>query len=107
MISISRSTASEALKVEGDLTNPDTAAKIAESIGDDTLDRFNDLNDLLIVARVESWSFDTPVHLDAVLDLPAGVYEVLQAKCAERVTEMLPNFGESSDGNSPTSPSAV
>lgn len=93
-----------ALSADGDITDPQVAAGIVQKFGDDTIARYNDLNDLLIVARVAAWSYDVPVTLDAVLDLPAGVYEVLQVATADRITDMMPSFSASHDPASPTKP---
>ena len=83
-----------------------------ETINNDFVDPemvlvYSELNDLLIVARVAAWSYDLPISVDSVLDLPGDAYEILQAKAAESMTEMIPNFGQSSDQESPTQPSDV
>jgi len=83
-----------------------------ENINNDFVDPemvmvYSELNDLLIVARVAAWSYDLPISKDSVLDLPGDAYEILQAKAAESLTEMIPNFGQSSDQESPTQPSDV
>ena len=70
----------------------------------DTLDMYSNLNDLLIVARVESWSYDLPVTLDNVLDLPSNAYEILQEVTAKDITEMMPNFTTSDNKDSPIKP---
>lgn len=66
---------------------------------------YSELNDLVIVARVAAWSFDLPISVDGVLDLPGNAYEVLQEKTVENVLDMIPNFGQSTDPESPTKPS--
>jgi hypothetical protein len=66
---------------------------------------YSELNDLVIVARVAAWSFDLPISVDGVLDLPGNAYEVLQEKTVENVLDMIPNFGQSNDPESPTKPS--
>jgi hypothetical protein len=68
---------------------------------------YSELNDLLIVARVIAWSYDSPINVESVLDLPGDAYEILQAKAAESMTEMIPNFNQSNDPESPTLPSDV
>lgn len=66
---------------------------------------YSELNDLMIVARVVAWSFDLPISVDGVLDLPGDAYEILQEKAVENVLDMIPNFGQSTDPESPTQPS--
>jgi hypothetical protein len=71
------------------------------------VDQFYELNDLLIVARLESWSFDLPISVDSLGDLVQDDYVLLQKIAAENVTSMVPNFGLSNDPSSPTLPSGA
>ena len=87
-----------------DLESP-TVADVAATIDSASFDRFAALNDLLIIARVSAWSFDFPVNLDNVLDLPGEDYKTLQEATAEGITEMMPNFSASDEPNSPIKPS--
>ena len=108
MIEISQGSAGDALKsAPSDLSDEAKAAEVASNLDISVYDTFNNLNDLLIVARVESWSFNTEVNLDSVLDLCAQDYEILQTATADRVEEMLPSFAVSVDQNSPIKPSDV
>jgi len=80
-----------------------------ENIGNNFVDPemvmvYSELNDLLIVARVVAWSYDLPISVESVLDLPGDAYEMLQAKASESITEMIPSFGQSSEPESPTKP---
>ena len=104
MIQISQGTGVQALTNAGDITDPATAADVAQKLDIGILDDFNELNDLCIVARVLEWSFSEPVCIDSLLDLPSDVYEILQTVSADKLTEMMPNFGESKEADSPTSP---
>jgi hypothetical protein len=92
------------LEVKEDLTDEEKAAQVAQSLNPDTLDLYSSLNDLLIVARVSEWSFELPITLDGVLDLPSSAYEILQEVTAKGITEMMPNFATSDDKDSPTHP---
>ena len=108
MIEISQNSAGQALQnAPSDLSDEAKAAEVASNLDISVYDTFNNLNDLLIVARVESWSFNTEVNLDSVLDLCAQDYEILQTATADRVEEMLPSFAVSVDQNSPIKPSDV
>lgn len=56
----------------------------------------DDLNDALIVAMVQSWSFGD-VTVEVLLDLPADAYRALSTACSEHVTALMPNFQVSPD----------
>lgn len=87
-------------------TQEEIAAKVAEQLDSESMDILNDLNDCLILARVESWSFGD-ITIDKILDLPGADYSVLQTEAAKGITEMMPNFSNSGDPNSPLNPSAA
>jgi len=78
------------------------AANPTATMTDEVIDQFYLLNDLLIVARVESWSFDGEISLDSLGSLSDENYKALQAICAQNMNEMVPNFGMSNDANSPS-----
>ena len=86
----------------GDTIDPST---VAANMDSSVIDQFYELNDLLIVARVESWSFDLPINVDSLGDLTQEDYELLQKIAATNVTSMVPNFGLSNNPDSPTPPS--
>ena len=86
----------------GDTIDPST---VAANMDPAVIDQFYELNDLLIVARVESWSFDLPINVDSLGDLTQEDYELLQKIAATNVTTMVPNFGMSNNPDSPTPPS--
>jgi hypothetical protein len=66
-----------------------------------------ELNDLIVVALVESWSFDFPVTSDTVLDLPHDDLRSLHAKCAEVGKALFLSTDPDPDPESPTQPSSV
>jgi len=104
LFDISQSNGTEALANNaGD--QEQAAAELAANIDGELFSKFNDLNDLLILARVAAWSFELPITLDSVLDLPAGDYYLLQEATAKDITEMMPNFAQDTDPSSPTLPS--
>jgi len=86
----------------GDQIDP---SAIAATMDSKTIDQFYELNDLLIVARVESWSFELPISVDSLGELAQEDYELLQKIAAQNVTTMVPNFGLSNNPDSPTPPS--
>jgi len=104
LFDISQSNGTEALaNAAGD--QEQAAAELVANIDGELFSKFNDLNDLLILARVAAWSFDSPITLDSVLDLPAGDYYLLQEVAAKDITEMMPNFARDYNPSSPTLPS--
>jgi len=86
----------------GDTVDP---SAVAATMDPAVIDQFYELNDLLIVARVESWSFELPISVDSLGDLTQEDYELLQKVAAQNVTSMVPNFGLSNNPDSPTPPS--
>ena len=86
----------------GDTIDP---SAVAANMDSTVIDQFYELNDLLIVARVESWSFELPVNVASLGDLTQEDYELLQKIAATNVTSMVPNFGLSNNADSPTPPS--
>ena len=87
----------------GDTIDP---SAVAANINSTVIDQFYELNDLLIVARVESWSLELPISVDSLGDLTQEDYELLQKVAAQNVTTMVPNFGLSNNPDSPTPPSS-
>jgi hypothetical protein len=86
----------------GDTIDPST---IAANMDSEVIDQFYELNDLLIVARVESWSLELPISVESLGDLTQEDYELLQKVAAQNITTMVPNFGLSNNPDSPTPPS--
>jgi hypothetical protein len=70
------------------------------------VDAFSDLNDYVVVALTESWSFPEPISLDGLLDRKKDDYDKLRAETAPHVLTMFPNFSPTKDEASPTPPSS-
>ena len=51
-------------------------------------DAFTEANDYAAVALVESWSFDNPVTLDGLLDLPGHALDALREKIGPLVEQL-------------------
>lgn len=64
-----------------------------------------DSRDLLIVALTESWSFEAPVAVESLLDLPSRTYSVLLEACQKLAPGLDPDFDPNMDESSPTTPS--
>lgn len=111
LMAVGRSQAKAALEAKGaaiaDAKTGDTIdpSSVAAQLDQATIDQLYELNDLLIVARVESWSLDLPITLESLGELTQEDYELLQKVAAKNVTKMVPNFGLNNDPDSPTSPS--
>jgi len=82
------------------------AAQMASQMGDEAAGLLDELNDRLIVARVVGWSYEAPVSMEALLDLPGPAYDRLKELCAEGALEGT-DFGPSQDKESPTTPSTA
>jgi hypothetical protein len=86
----------------GDTIDP---SAVAANMDSTIIDQFYELNDLLIVARVSSWSFELPINVDSLGELTQEDYELLQKISAQNITSLVPNFGMSNNPDSPTPPS--
>lgn len=64
----------------------------------------DELNDALIVALVESWSYDAAVTTDGLLDIPGESYDALKVETSKHVTALMPSFAVSPVEDSPTPP---
>lgn len=82
-------------------------AEARKLLASDEWELLDDLNDALVVALVESWSYERPVSLDGLLDLPSAVYDALRAEASKHVADLLPSFDVSPEESSPTQPSAA
>lgn len=74
-----------------------TLAAAPEVIGE-----FENLNDALIIAMLTGWSFDVPITMDDLLDLPTKTYQEIQTVIAPLITIIMPNFEPTPDAASPT-----
>jgi hypothetical protein len=65
----------------------------------------NEANDMCILALVREWSFDEPVTLEGLQELPLQDYEMLRAICAPAVRSATVDFAPSEDNQvDPNSP---
>lgn len=61
--------------------------------------------DHLVLALLESWSFDAPVTAEGLLDLPGSAYDALTKACTPMLKQILPDFAPTPDPESPSAPS--
>lgn len=71
---------------------------------------FRAVDQALILALVQEWSYPFPVSADGLGELPGHAYDALKAACEPKLTEIFPSFKyvkASEDGgeDSPTVPS--
>jgi hypothetical protein len=75
------------------------------ALTDDQLDLLAMLADTVTVALTESWSFDAPVSVDALQDLPDRDYQALLEAAGKHREALIPTFDVDPDPASPTEPS--
>lgn len=107
LMAVSNGRTREALENVESIDDVQRAAEIAKSLDQEAMDEFYELNDLLVLARVQEWSFDFPVTRESIGDLPSAIYEKLQKACSKNLIEMIPDFGQDNNPDSPTNPSDV
>ncbi len=66
-----------------------------------------DVQDALVLALVNAWSYEAPVTADSLLDLPCKALDALRAACFAHRDALTPDFGPTPDPASPTEPSSV
>lgn len=84
----------------------DQQMAIAASMGE-AFDVLEEVQDLLVVAAVRGWSWDFPVTLDNVLDLPTPALDELRRAVAPYQGALSPKFEPTPDPESPTEPSSA
>jgi len=65
---------------------------------------FSEFNDLLAVAMISEWSFDLPIAVDSLLDLPSKTYDDIRTACAPYLEKLIPDFGVDVDPKAITEP---
>ena len=63
---------------------------------------FNEFNDLLAVALVEEWSFDAPITVEGLLELPGRTYDDVRRLVTPFLGELIPDFGVDPDPKATT-----
>ncbi|GIG57398.1 hypothetical protein Lfu02_17700 [Longispora fulva] len=88
------------------LDDPAESERVAASLGD-ALDLIDELNDLVVVALVGGWSYQSAISVDALLDMPSAAYASLRKACAPHLKDMTPDFSPdgADDAASPIAPS--
>lgn len=63
-----------------------------------------EFNDLVAIALIKEWSWDLPISLEGLLDLPAKDYDQVLKLTAPLVTELMPKFEPDPENTDPESP---
>ena len=58
---------------------------------------FSDFNDLLAIAMIKEWSFESAISLEGLLDLPSRTYDDIRKVVTPFVSELIPDFGVDPD----------
>jgi hypothetical protein len=66
-----------------------------------------ELNDLVAVALIESWSFGDTVSIEVLTDLESTSYDAIQKVTAPLLAQLMPSFEPTPDPDSPTGPSGA
>ena len=77
----------------------------ADGMDDGGMGALFDVQDCLVLAMVQEWSFEFPVTADGLLDLPHKAISALRVECAKFQDELMPDFGPTKDPDTPTAPS--
>lgn len=88
------------------MTPDDALAKLAPSLSDEDFDALEDIDDMVIVTLVDSWSFDLPITIDGSLDLPSKTRQALLEECHPLLARLLGDTSDAEvlDPESPTAP---
>jgi hypothetical protein len=90
--------------------DPDAAvAEVAkpakdDDFGPDLMRELDELNDLVAVGLLLSWSNEAPISLEALQALPSRDYRAIREKVAPFATQMLPDFSPTPEAGTPTTP---
>lgn len=74
----------------------------SDSVSPEALSFFSEFNDLVALAMIEEWSFDLPITLDGLLDLPSKAYDDVRKAVTPFVPELIPDFGVDPDPKATT-----
>jgi len=78
-----------------------------DQVNTEAINFFSDFNDLLAVAMIESWSFNIPLSVDGMLDLPGKTYDDIREAVTPFVSDLIPDFGVDVDPKAITETSNV
>lgn len=73
-----------------------------EAPNENALQFFSEFNDLLAVAMISEWSFDTPITVDGLQDLPSRTYDDVRKTVSPYISDLIPDFGVDVDPKADT-----
>lgn len=78
-----------------EISDEEMGRMMAPLIGSSTWEDFHRRQyDLNICALIEEWSFEAPVSVEALLDIPGRAYKALRAECDPLLPKVLGNEDE-------------
>jgi len=88
------------------MTPADALTKLAPTLSDEDFDALEDIDDMVIVTLVDSWSYEQPVTVDGSLDLPSKARSALLEECRPLMSRLLGDTTDEDvlDPDSPTEP---
>lgn len=74
-----------------EVTEDEVNALLRPHLADDAMDLFDQSDDLLMYALLEEWSYDKPITVDEIQDLPGAAYDKLRDECRPLLNAVLGN----------------
>jgi hypothetical protein len=71
-------------------------------VSEETMRFFSEFNDLVALAMIKEWSFEFPISLEGLLDLPSRTYDDVRKAVTPFVNELIPDFGVDPDPKATT-----
>jgi hypothetical protein len=68
-----------------------------QEVDEEAMKFFSDFNDLLAIAMIKEWSFESAVSLEGLLDLPSRTYDDIRKAVTPFVSDLIPDFGVDPD----------
>ena len=68
-----------------------------EAVSDDDMSIASKFNDLAVMCVVTAWSFEAPVTVDGLLDLPGPVYDAVVKHTLTLLPRLMPSFAVNPD----------
>ena len=95
-----------AVPTDGRPAVPTVPAAVADVLTGADMDTLSQVNDMVAVSMIETWSFGEEISTDALLSLPGKVYDEILMLVAPALTAFMGvDFDVTPDRASPTQPS--
>lgn len=90
-----------AIRIAGKFKTADEAPDEIEA-GEEELSFLLDFNDAVAICLVMGWSWDAPVTIEGLMELPAHAYDHIVRHGQANMARLLPNFTVDPDPKAPT-----